>query len=346
MFGDNPTPETKEVIDPELAKAQKSMAGRIDPDEPAEEKKDDPAPAADPAPTEKKDEPAVDPDPKPDPQPVTDTKEPVVDPTKTPRPEAYIPLPKYHAEKADWEKKANDAEEGKRLAEAKVAELTALAGQKDGAKKDEDIEEFMDATGFDRETVDKLLNLATKRLSTGQPALSSEQLEAVEKATAIVKEAELETAFNTEFDSMGAPTIKKLFPNATDEQLAKAKEHLDKIAHTAENRDKPLDLLIFRGQEDIAKIFEGDPAAEVQKDKKTIEATRPGGGKPMALTSKDFDSETADFGALADLDAAERSKVIKGFSNTTYQRFLAYAKSQETGGGVEVMRNGRKVVLK
>lgn len=334
-MGENP-----QVIDPELEKARKSMGGRIDPDDAPEE-----------VPLETPVEPVAVPPKEPEAVAPLEPKEPVIEPKDpadvppvTPaRPEAYIPLPKYHSEKKDWETKNSNLAQQLADANKKVEDLTTIAGQKDGADKDADIEEFMATTGFDRETVEGFLTLAEKRLSKGE-SMSPEEREAVTKATAIVAEAEIEVAFNKEFSDVGEPAIKKLFPTAAPEKLALAKDHLDKLAHTAENKDKPLDFLVFKAQEELAKIFAEETPAPEPQTKKTVEPTRMGNGRQTTLTAADFKADDADFALLGELDQSTRSEIIKNFDARTYAKFISYAKNESAG--VEVMREGRRVVLK
>lgn len=341
-MGETPTKTPEEIAQDEaFAKSQKSMGGRVDQDPVApvvtEEKKDE-EPVI---PPKKDEEPAV----VVPPEGETVTP-PVVEGEKPDRPVAYIPIPKYKAEKKEWEDTVASKETALAEANKKIEELTLLTQKPEGTNKDADIEAFMEKTGFDRETVDGLLDLAKSRISTGQAALSPEQLEAVEKATQIVKEAELEVAFNEEFTSKAEPELKKLYPDATPEQLVAVKKFLDPIAHTIDNKDKGLDFIIFKNKEEIAKLFEA-PAPTVddaQPDKKTIESTRPGAGKPVSLTASDFKAADADFGLLGDLDQGVRAQIIKDFDSGTYARYIQYAKNQTPG--VEVMRNGSRVILK
>lgn len=315
--------EKGKVVDPELAKARASMGGRIDPDPTPEVKKEEtPAPA--PIPEVKKD---VIPD-------ENLGKEPENKELKTPRPEAFIPMPKYLDEKKDWKKTETALAE----ANAKIAELTKLSEQKDGLQKDEDIEAFMDKTGFGREVVDGLLALAEKRV------LTPELKEALKKAEVITKEAELDTAFSSEFQKDGEPALKTYFPEVTEDQLAKAKTFLDQVSHTKEFSDKTLDYVIFKHKTEIAELFGEKADATPPITKKTIEGGRNGGGKPVGLTAKDFSGDSPDFTALNNMDPAERSQLIKSFDTKTYQRFVQYAGTQT--GGLEVMRNGAKVILK
>lgn len=331
---DEPKPED---IDPELAKARKSMGNRIDPD-PTPEPETPPVPPKDVTP----DTPPAEVPPKEEPKPEVKPDEPPADDPnkKVKRPEAFIPLKKYHDEKREWEGKATTAEERANVAEAKVAELTTIAAQHDGAQKDEDIEAFMAETGFDRKTVDGFLKLAEKRL------LGPERLEAIKTSETIVKEAQLEADFAKEMDSVGTPELKKRFATITDDQLEKAQEFLDKVAHTKAFHDKSLDFIIYKHLDEIEKLIgpevkPDDPTPPVAK--KTIEGGRPGAGKPTSSTAKDFENAT-DFSALNDMEPSERTQLIKDFPTATYQKFQTWVKGQTPG--VEVMRNGQKVILK
>lgn len=329
-MGNNPQDE---IIDPELAKAKKSMGNRVDPDE-----EPTPAPVVEPVAEPVKEEAAV----------VEPVKDPIAEPAsevegkndeppaKVERPEAFIPMKKYHAEKDEWKKTES------LLADAnkKIEELTQIANQQDGAKKDDDIEQFMEQTGFDKETVEGFLKLAEKRLSKGQTMTPEEQA-AVAKATAIVKDAEITEAFNQEFKNIGEAEIRKAYPDVTPDQIAKAKDYMDKVAHTADGRDKPLDFLVYKHKDEIGKIFAGP---DVPQTKKTAEPSRMGSGKQTNLTANDFKEGKTDFSALADMDQSTRSEIIKNFDSVTYSKFISYSKEQS--GGVEVMRNGKKVILK
>lgn len=334
--------DENKVIDPELEKARKSMGDRVDPDdvtpakvEPKKEDKQDVTPA-----------PKVEEPPKEEPKP--EDKKPDIDspadPTKkVNRPEAYIPMPKYLSEKEENARILADKDA--KLAEAlkKVEDLTNLAGQKDGDQKDEDIETFMAESGFDRATVDGLLKLAEKRL------LKPGQLEAIKKAEMIVTETEIEEQFNAEFSKFGEPELKKRYPNITDAGLEKAKELLDKVAHTPDFNKSPLDFIIYKHSDQIEKLIadDGQKKDDVPlQTKKTIESTHPGNGRNTnVLSAKDFEGQN-DFSALNDMEQADRNQLIKQFSTKTYENFVSWVSSQEKNNGVEVMRNGQRVILK
>jgi len=338
-MGEQPEP-TKTQQDIELAKAQRSMGGRVDPD-PTPTPED--TPPADPQPEVKKDitpEPPKDPTP---PEPTPDVPEtPAENKIPTNRPDRYIPLAKYHGEKKEWETSMSQKDTELAEAKKKIEELTNLSNQGEGVKKDEDIEAYMAKTGFDRETVEGLLELAEKRL------LNPERVAALNTAESIVKEAQIEEAFAKEFTTYGEPELKKHFPNITAEQLTGAKALLDQVAHTKDFKDKTLDFIIFKHLDELGKLVTPAPADDgagdpPPQDKKTIEGSRIGAGKPTSLTAKDFEGQ-ADFSMLGDMEPAERSKLISDFSVATYQKFQQWVKTQSPG--VEVMRNGQKVMLK
>lgn len=324
-------------VDKDFEKAKQSMAGRVDPDPipPAEEIP--PAPKTEVVTPE----PPVIIPPKEDKKPEGMDNVPPVDPSKkVSRPEAFIPLKKYHDEKRDWETLTTNEKRRADEAEARVAELTKLAGQDDSSKKDEDIEAFMAETGFDRSTVDGFLKLAEKRL------LGPERLEAIKTSESIVKEANIEAEFAQEMETIGTPELKKRFPAMTDEQLEKAQDYLDKVAHTKAFHDKPLDFVVYKHLDDIEKLFVGESKpndAVPPQTKKTIEGGRVGAGNPVSVSAKDFEGSN-DFSALSDLEPAVRNALIKDFSSKTYENFKSWVKAQEQG--VEVTRNGQKVILK
>lgn len=323
-------------IDADFEKAKQSMGGRVDPDEPATPPVETPAPKEEskeditPAPTvPPKDEPTV-PDVVPTPEP----------PKKVVRSEAYIPMPKYLSEKAENARLLADKDTQLADALKKVEELSNIAKQGEGAQKDEDIESFMDETGFSREVVEGFLKLASKRL------LTPEKVSALETAERIVKEANLEASFAKEMETSGIPELKKRFPAITEAQIEDVQDFLDKVAHTPEFHDKPLDFIIYKHQSDIEKLFGDVPAgdnAPIPQDKKTIEGGRIGAGKIVSLSAKDFDGKT-DFSELNDMDPATRSKLIADFPVKTYENFKSWVAQQEPG--VEVMRDGKKVLLK
>jgi hypothetical protein len=328
------------VVDLELEKAQKSMAGRIDPEPIAP--KEEVIPPVEPKKEDKQD---VTPAPKVDNIPPED-KKPDIDPPADPikkvnRPEAYIPMPKYLSEKQENDRILADKEAKLTEALKKVEELTALAGKKDGDQKDEDIENFMAETGFDRATVDGFLKLAEKKL------LKPERLEAIKKAEMIVTETEIEEQFNAEFSKFGEPELKKRYPNITEAGLEKAKKLLDQVSHTADFSKSPLDFIIYKHSETIEKLIADDSGKKDDlppQTKRTIESNHPGNGKNTnVLTAKDFEGQT-DFSALNDMEPSERSQLIKSFPTKTYENFVSWTGSQEKG--IEVMRNGQRVMLK
>lgn len=324
--------------DPEYENAMRSMGHRMDSDpnpKPKEEEKPkeetppaNPNPPANPPKEEKKDITPENPNPAPHEDDPANKKPPVN------RNERFIPLKKFHdTERAHKEEVA--------VLTKQIEDLKQIANQKPSEEKDEDIEKFMNETGFSREVVEGLLKLAEKRV------LTPELKEAIKKAEVIVNEAEIDTSFTKEFTSEGEPALKTHFPNISAEQLEKAREYLDQIAHTKAYSDKPLDYIIFKEKAELEKILGGQASPDTNpnppQDKKTIEPNRMGSGKPTGLTAKDFVGQK-DFSSLNGMDPAARNELIKGFDDKTYDNFTAWVASQNNG--VEVMRNGQRITLK
>lgn len=325
-------------IDQEYENAKRSMGSRMDSDPETPKPEETPKPQEETPKAEEKPQETPKPEENKDvtpPKQEADT--PKDEPKDTPpvnRGERYIPLAKFH----DTERKHKQE-----LAErdAKIAELQKISEQKPSEQKDEDIEAFMAKTGFDRETVDGLLALAEKRVMT--PEIKS----VLEKESQKKRNEELDASFSVEFAKDGEPAVKNYFPNATAEQVEKAKAFLNQVAHTKAFADKTLDYVVFKNQEQLKSIFnsaeEDADETPAPQTKKTIEGHRMGTGKPTGLTAKDFDGKT-DFSILSNMEQSARNELIKSFPDKTYDAFNAWVASQNEG--IQVTRNGQKVTLK
>lgn len=330
--------DNEQEIDQEYENAKKSMGSRMDSDPTPPKPEEQPKPEVETPKVE--DEPKETPkteekkDVTPPAQEVDTLKdEPKENPTVN-RGERYIPLAKFH----DTERKHKQE-----LAErdAKIAELQAIASQKPSEQKDEDIEAFMAKTGFDRETVDGLLSLAEKRVMT--PEIKG----ILEQESKKKRDEELDASFSVEFAKDGEPAVKNYFPNATPEQIEKAKAFLNKVAHTKNFADKTLDYVVFKNQTELKSIFDSSEDAgedtPAPQTKKTIEGHRMGTGKPTGLTAKDFEGKT-DFSLLNNMEQSARNELIKSFPDKTYDAFNAWVAGQNDG--IQVTRNGQRVTLK
>ncbi len=341
-MGENPIKKEGE-IDDEFTRAQRSMKGRVDPDEPVPPVTD-PVPPVKPAEVPPVVTPPVTPkadDPVP---PVVPSTDPVIpkedDKPIIKRPEAFIPLPKYLDEKKQWELD----KQARVDAEKRISELEALGNTAKPATED-DISKFAEKHSMDVEMVKELLVMAESRVL---PAEKRKQLDDALKITdqrkhedAVLKSQEL---FKTEFNDIGKPEITKLYPNATPEQLEAAQIFLDGAAHTATFADKELPYVIYKLGGELAKIFttEGDPAKPTPPNK-GMEPHKTGQSRVGTMTAKDFEGKT-DFSDFLALDQSLQDTIRKEMDTKTYSNFLAFISKQDNG--VEVTRGGRKITLK
>jgi hypothetical protein len=289
----------------------------------------DPAPPADPAP-QPTEEPA-----KPDEGDEGDDEggdgKPANGSEKKPRPERWIPVKKYTTEKSEW--KTEREELLRKLAEAKGNPTNEAkpVTVTDAAKA------FAEKNGFDAEDVQRLLD------STRGPAtLPADVEEALREAKQSKAEREAAEQFAAEYAAL-EPQIRAQYPHASDAQLAAIRAHVDKLSHAAGLHDKDLDYVVFKCKADLDKLAPVPPAGKVPR--RTAEPSRPGAGATGPVTADSLKDAT-DFSALDGLDPAQRSAVVRDLPPKAYARYVSWEGQRESGGGLVVQREGRKVVLK
>lgn len=319
------------------------------------EKKEDPLPPEPPTP---KEDPVVPPTvevpPKTETPPVVveEPKKPLAEGETTPppstitteqgpkRPVRYIPIDKYQDDKKAWEK--TDAELA--TANARIAELESLSEKVTGAPKTEEaIKNFSEKYAMEENDVRDLLSAV--RSGSELPEGTLETLQSLQLEKAAQKEAEY---FNTEWSPLEA-SLKVRFPNASPEQLKQAREKVNELAHTEKFIDKDLDYVLYKNNADVETLLGEATPPVVETDptkvpRRTAESSRPAGTR-STLSAADFKDRT-DFTDFNTMDPGEVKAIIKDMDPKTYRAYVAFASSQEGQGGVTVMRNGQKVVLK
>lgn len=306
------TQEEKPVIVPEVPAVIPEVKEVIPPTTPE--------PAVVP-PAEDKGTPAIVPEKKPEDAP------PVV-PEK--RPVAYIPLKKYHEETGELKKK--------------ITELEALVSKPDSKGPvtidDDAIQAYADKYGMETEAVVDLLALLPKPETAMSPDALKEFNSIVEGEKAR-KAKEYETK---DWNENAVPTLKELFPTATEAQLKKAQEFLDPIAHTEEGVNQGYDFIVFKNKSNLASIFgTTEETPKVPTTKATLETGKLGTGNPQRLTAQDFSTENPDFSLLDQLSPEDKKSLVKGFDVPTYKKYLTNI-SKNTP--LEVNRDGKKILLK
>lgn len=261
------------------------------------------------------------------------------------RPLRYIPLKKHHE---DIEKAKNTArEEATAEAQARIKELERMLGSGDGKtptkeELDERIQLHADKYGMDPQEVRELLELMP-RSENGE----SVPKEALAAFTAFMDEQKLKSEQEhdaREWSEVAIPAIKRLYPNATEDQLKKAYEVLDPIAHSEEGHKYKYSFIVFENQDQIKDIFSGSTEAEPPKDKITAEGARMGNGANNTLTAKDFEVDNPNFSLLDSLNSEEqKTSILKDMSAGTYQKYLSHIEKKQS---VSVLRGDRKIELK
>lgn len=275
------------------------------------------------------------PTPPPEQKPKEEPKEPVVDPKdqkpeddedlkKPSRPEKYIPIKQYTSEKEQWKETLSKKDQ-------EIADLRAIADSKPDSKKEDSLKkEYMEKYGVDEETATaeiervRFVNehgkekVEPKKLETSPtPLLTAEQQAKIEKAEQI----EAVELFNQEYLNDAVPQLKTMFPNATQEQLEKAKGEMEKLATTSKYLDKSLDFIAFKERQALAEIFAGS--------RKGPENGRPSQKGNTSYTSSDFDKGKTPFSELDSLPPDERNEIVKGFNIKTWDAYVHYQNTQD-----------------
>ena len=136
------------------------------------------------------------------------------------------------------------------------------------AELEEDVKILAAELDFDADKVRKIIETARKGL-----ILSPEDKQALEefKSTKADREAkEQESIFNEEWTAL---PVKTQFPNASEEQLALAKETMDELAHSEKYHDVDMDYILFKEKETFDKILFSPKQTTFESGKFTPTAT-------------------------------------------------------------------------
>lgn len=296
--------------DPEWEAIRKKTPGLKD-EEPEPEKKPEP-----PVPPKKEEEPPA----KPEPEEEEEEK------PRPQRPEKYIPIKQYTDEKKTWKESIAERD-------ARIAELEKVAGGKaDTSKNNEAIKNYAEKYGIDievaKEQVESLREVlgVTDRKPT---ELSEDQKTAIQEAELALAEKK----YSEEFKNIALPELKTLFPNATAEQLDRAKDEIERIACTNTFLDKTLDFVVYKSQKELAGIFSGKkPSVEPQR--RAAQKGQPD------LTAQDFKDGKTSFNELAALSGEQVSKIIEDMDIPTYEKYKRWNAKNDK---LVINRGGRKI---
>lgn len=202
--------------------------------------------------------------------PVVEPEAPVAEPEKKPEdvPEPVSVKDEIIPPKEYKEIKDNLRVELQKDFDEKLEKMREEMGKKapDEKKSDvleDDVKALAEKLDFDPEKVRLILETARKGLELSEE--DKQALEEFKSSKSQREEKEQETIFNDEWSTL---PIKAQFPNASDEQLAKAKETMDELAHSEKYHDADMDYILFKEKETFDKIL-------FSPKQKTFESGRP-----------------------------------------------------------------------
>ena len=285
-----------------------------------EDEPEAPAPIVEVKPEPEKPAPA--PDKKPDPAPEQDPADEKEPPT---RPEKYIPIKQYTSEKRIWNETVSEYK-------TRIAELEEIT-KGNGSDKTDAIESYAEKYGADAEQI-KELKLAlgindVKPEPKVEPKTSPEDQAILDRSREIVAEK----MFQEEYTKLAIPELKAAFPNATPEQLEKARTEVEKLATTKEYLDKSLDFVVYKNKSAFDAIF--------APDRKGPESARqaPEKGNPT-YTASDFAGGKTPFSAIAELPVEKQTEIVEAMDLKTYEKYMNWVSQNDN---LAISRGGRKL---
>lgn len=121
------------------------------------------------------------------------------------------------------------------------------AEQAQAAVVDEELSKLAEELNASPDQINKLLQVFEKRIQKqiGTQSLTPELQEVLDSVREQKRVADEVAHFNKEWDSI-LPDLRKQYPNASESQLALAKEEMDKLSHSKEFHKYPLDYIVYR----------------------------------------------------------------------------------------------------
>ncbi len=115
----------------------------------------------------------------------------------------------------------------------------------------------LDSKGLEK-VLSKAVELAKKEYGDNLPKDLADKLKLLDEVQEQNLLAKEEAHFNGEWDKV-VPTLKKKYPNATDEMLAEAKKVMDDLAHGKKHYKHDLDYILFKNPKKFATILKAAP---------------------------------------------------------------------------------------
>lgn len=242
------------------------------------------------------------------------------EPEKQPLPES----PKEPRKRSVYDDLKDTRKEKKTLAEENEELKRQLAEFQSNNEDDEEdkpkgLLEFAAEKGADPELVERIVQAAREGITPNEidPSLKKdlEEFKQWKTQNAQVIEKQL---FNDEFVAV-TPTLKELFPTATDENLASMKPVLDKLSHSKEMHDKELGYVAFK--------YRSELGAFVSPKKRGMEER--GKTPDHDETASEVDYENLDYSKM---NASQRAQFEKDYTG---------AVDKEKG----IVRQGKRIIM-
>lgn len=218
-----------------------------------------------------------------------------------------------------------EADYEKKLETFKTEHSKENPAKKDTTVSEEDIQALAKELNFDPEKTKKIIAIARKGLEATEEdrqfIADQKKFFEAEKEKSFFKEQE--AIFNGEWGAV-LPSIKSMFPNASDEQIAQVKAEVDKLSHTEKYHKTDLDYIVFKEKARFEKIA-------FSPKQKTFES-----GRPQAKTEEDFDgSAPANIADMTPAQFADYEKKREKYLSDAPQEKMRITTRDDRGRSVQ-----------
>lgn len=223
-------------------------------------------------------EPAKEPEPKDDPKPEevpekeetpteTDQDEPLQAPKEQRKRSIYDDLKQKKQEVKTERELREQAERERDELRQKLANFESAATPAEKQDAADDIEAFAKKINADPNVIREMRQLFIKDANTGLTAEERAQLQELQQFKAQQSQVIEKQLFEEEFASI-APTLKEMFPTASDEEKSKLKEEIDRLSHSKDWHDKDLDYVVFKNRTHLEKLVSPKKRGIEPRDRK------------------------------------------------------------------------------
>lgn len=177
----------------------------------------------------------------------------------------------YREEKSDRkaaEARAQQAEQERDELRQKLE--AATAGNGSDTEAGDDALAYAQKVGADPDLVKRIIDDARKGIKSEVDETLKKDLEDFKAWKAQNSKAIEQQMFETEFKST-IPALKRLFPQIDDTALEAVKTELDKLSHTKDWHDKPLDYIAFKNEETLSALVSPKKRGMESKGRRDVE---------------------------------------------------------------------------